>query len=54
MVDADGATRIDDLARLEEVMNKDSGIAAVGVGGDYQSGSVMVLSFSDFWFQRSS
>ncbi|EER09828.1 dolichyl phosphate glucosyltransferase, putative [Perkinsus marinus ATCC 50983] len=28
MVDADGATRIDDLARLEEVMNKDSGIAA--------------------------
>ncbi|KAF4688951.1 dolichyl-phosphate beta-glucosyltransferase [Perkinsus olseni] len=28
MVDADGATRIDDLDRLEEVMNKDPGVAA--------------------------
>lgn len=33
MVDADGDTRIDDLARLEEVMDRDSGMAAVGVGG---------------------
>ncbi|EEQ98312.1 hypothetical protein Pmar_PMAR013658 [Perkinsus marinus ATCC 50983] len=28
MVDADGDTRIDDLARLEEVMDRDSGMAA--------------------------